>query len=161
MYSQPAMLASRKRSNVGISPPTRSSQNTWANTAKMSTVSTIHAAIVASAARPRLVIAVNRASAPRRTSAASVVKRSSATAAPSANQYRCRPSITVRQQNSSAAAHNAIARIGGPKSGVGTVNTEMPTISSTAMMACVGPTIARPSANTHQYVAIRQICDSA
>ena len=43
-----------------------------------------------------------------------------------------------------------MARIGGPKSGVGTVNSEMPTISSTAIAACGGPTIALPSANTHQ-----------
>ena len=36
----------------------------------------------------------------------------------------------------------------GPKSGVGTANAEMPTISSTASAACCAPTIERPSANT-------------
>ena len=40
--------------------------------------------------------------------------------------------------------------IAGPKSGVGTVNSAMPIINSTAITACAGPSIARPSANTHQ-----------
>ncbi len=83
-------------------------------------------------------------------SAASLVSKMSAAAAPSRYQERRFPCITARQYCSNAAAHNAMVRIGGPKSGVGTVNTETPTISSTAITACVAPTIARPSANTHQ-----------
>ena len=43
-----------------------------------------------------------------------------------------------------------MARMAGPKSGDGTVNSEMPTMSNTAMAACAGPTMALPSANTHQ-----------
>ena len=43
-----------------------------------------------------------------------------------------------------------MVRIGGPKSGDGTVNSAMPTISSTAIAACEAPSTARPSANTHQ-----------
>ena len=38
----------------------------------------------------------------------------------------------------------------GPNSGVGTVNAETPTISSTAKAACCAPTIERPSENTAQ-----------
>ena len=47
-------------------------------------------------------------------------------------------------------AHSAMARTAGSKSGVGTVNGEMPTMSSTATTACAGPTMALPSLNTHQ-----------
>ncbi len=38
----------------------------------------------------------------------------------------------------------------GPKSGDGTVNGEMPTMSRTATTACAGPTIALPSLKTYQ-----------
>ena len=87
----PTMRASRSRSNSGVTSPARSSQNKWTSTTKISSTTMIHASTAPSAARPRAVIAVNRASAPRRTSAASVVKSISAAAAPSANQYRRRP----------------------------------------------------------------------
>ena len=59
-----------------------------------------------------------------------------------------------------------MARIGGPKFGVGTVNTRMPTISSTAMAAWVGPDdlaaerehapIGRDHANLRQRIDTEQ-----
>ena len=48
----------------------------------------------------------------------------------------------------------------GPNSGVGTENTAMPAISSTAITACGAPTMARPSASTAQKVTTMQTCDS-
>src|SRR5581483_7860086 len=113
------------------------------------------------AARPRPVTTTNAASVPSSTSAASLVISNSAAQMPSRYQERRCSSITACQKCSSTSAHSAIARIGGPNSGVGTANSEMPTISSTASAACDGPTMARPSVNTHQYVTTTQICDKA
>ena len=50
--------------------------------------------------------------------------------------------------------------IAGPNSGVGTPNVKIPTISRTAMTAWVGPTIARPSAKTHQKATTTHACDN-
>ncbi len=63
-----------------------------------------------------------------------------------------------------------MARIGGPKSGDGTVNNEMPTISSTAIAACAGADdgaaerehapIGRDHANLRQHIDAEQAGDA-
>ncbi len=87
---------------------------------------------------------------------------------PSRARTRSRGALARPHASNAAStiAHSAMVRIGGPNSGVGTVNSEMPTISSTAMAACARPDdragqredapVSRDHANLRQRIDAEQ-----